>query len=87
VRTVPGGEHAAACGKLLDLVAERGLRHLGQPEFLAALRGAKSKPLGDAWAWSRKQSTGDAALIVAMTLALHAGAEIPVDQDDPVIIY
>ena len=49
VRTVSGGEHAGACGKLLDLVAERGFRHIGQPEFLAALRGAKSKPLGDAW--------------------------------------
>jgi phage terminase large subunit-like protein len=87
VRTVSGGEHAAACGKLLDLVAEQGFRHIGQPEFVAALRGAKSKPLGDAWVWSRKQSTGDAALVVAMTLALYAGSEIPVDADDPVIIY
>ena len=74
VRTVPGGQHVGACGKLLDLVAERGFRHIGQPEFVAALRGAKSKPLGDAWVWSRKQSTGDAALVVAMTLALSAGS-------------
>jgi hypothetical protein len=79
VRTVSGGEHAGACGKLLDLVAERGFRHIGQPEFVAALRGAKSKPLGDAWVWSRKQSTGDAALVVAMTLALHASSDIPTD--------
>ena len=46
VRTVSGGEHAGACAKLLDLVAERGFRHIGQLEFVAALRGAKSKPLG-----------------------------------------
>jgi len=48
-------------------------------------RGAKSKPLGDAWAWSRKESTGDAALVVAMTPALHAGVEIPADAGDSVI--
>ncbi len=82
VRTVSGGEHAAACGKLLDLVAERGFRHIGQPELLAALRGAKSKPLGDAWCWSRKASSGDAALVVAMTLALAVGSEIPADAGE-----
>jgi hypothetical protein len=79
VRTVSGSEHAGACGKLLDLVAEQGFRHLGQLELLAALRGAKSKPVGDAWVWSRKASSGDAALVVAMTLALAVGSEIPVD--------
>jgi hypothetical protein len=78
IRTVSGGEHAAACGKLL----ERGFRHIGQPELLAALRGAKSKPLGDAWCWSRKASSGDAALVVAMTLAFAVGAEIPIDQGE-----
>ena len=85
VRTVSGGEHAGACGKLLDLVAERGFRHIGQPEFLAALRGAKSKPSATPGCWTRKQSTGDAALVVAMTLALSAGSEIPADAGDPVI--
>jgi hypothetical protein len=28
--------------------------------------------------WSRKASSGDAALVVALTVALAAGAEIPV---------
>jgi hypothetical protein len=85
VRAGSAAEHAGACGKLLDLVAEQGFRHLGQLELLAALRGAKSKPVGDASAWSRKASSGEAALVVAMTLALAAGSEIPVDQGDPVI--
>jgi phage terminase large subunit-like protein len=82
VRTLTGGEHASACGKLLDLVAEQGFRHIGQPELVAALRGAKAKPVGDAWAWSRKASTGDAAVVVALTVALAAGAEIPADAAD-----
>ena len=36
------------------------------------------KPLGDAWAWSRKASTGDIAAVIAMTLALAVGSEITV---------
>jgi phage terminase large subunit-like protein len=80
VRTTSGGEHAAMCAKLLDLVAEQGFRHIGQPELVSALRGAKAKPVGDAWAWSRKASSGEAPIVVALTLALAAGAEIPVDQ-------
>lgn len=82
VRAISGTEHVAACSKLLDLVAERGFRHIGQIELLQALRGAKSKPVGDAWCWSRKASSGDAALVVAMTLALAAGAELPVDTGE-----
>ncbi len=81
VRTVSGAEHAAMCGKLLDLVAERGFRHIGQPELANALRGAKAKAIGDAWAWTRKESSADAALVVALTLALAAGSEIDVDYE------
>jgi hypothetical protein len=36
--------------------------------------------------WSRKASSGDAALVVAMTLALAAGSEIPVDAGE-IYIY
>ena len=85
VRAVQGPEHVAACATLLDLVAEQGFRHIGQLELLAALRGAKAKPVGDAWAWSQRASSGDAALVIAMTLALAAAAAIEVDQTGPVI--
>lgn len=78
VRTLNGPEHVSACARLLDLVAERGFRHIGQPEVEQALRGADAKPVGDAWAWSRKRSAGDVAIAVALTLALVAGAELPV---------
>jgi hypothetical protein len=50
------------------------------------VRGAKSKSLGDAWCWSRKASSGDVALVVAMTLALAVGSEIPIDQGE-IVIY
>ena len=45
-----------------------------------------ARPVGDAWAWSRKSSSGDAAVVVALTLALAAGTEIPVD-DGGLVIY
>jgi hypothetical protein len=59
-----------ACGLLYDAVAQGRLRHLGTPELAAALDGAVKRPLGDAWAWSRKSSSVDISPLVAATLAL-----------------
>jgi hypothetical protein len=63
-------EHAQACGLFFDLVAQAGLRHLGTSELDAAVQGAAKRPLGDAWAWSRKTSGVDISPLVASTLAL-----------------
>jgi phage terminase large subunit-like protein len=70
VTTVSAREHAQACGLLFDTVEQEGLRHLGQPEVLAALDGAVKRPLADAWAWSRRNSAVDISPLVAITLAL-----------------
>jgi hypothetical protein len=76
VVTVTAQEHARACGMLYDLATEpdehgdRTLRHLGDPDLLTALDGACKRPLGDAWAWSRKTSSVDISPLVAVTLAL-----------------
>ena len=69
VKTVTAGEHAQACGLLYDLVVEGRFHHLGSPELSAAIRGAEKRPLGDAWAWSRKNSATDISPLVALTLA------------------
>lgn len=74
VDVVTANEHAKACGLLVDLVEQRALRHLGTPEVAVALRGAARRPLGDAWAWSRKSSSVDITPLVASTLALWAAA-------------
>lgn len=59
-----------ACGQLVEAAVDsRTLRHLAQPELSTALAGAKKRPLGDAWAWSRKDSSVDIAPLVAVTLA------------------
>jgi len=69
VTPVSASEHAQACGLLFDAVDQKGLRHLGTPELATAVRGAATRPLGDAWAWSRKSSTVDISPLVAGTLA------------------
>lgn len=63
-------EHAQAAGMLFDAVEDDELRHLGTPELAAAVRGAVKRPLGDAWAWSRRASNVDISPLVGSTLAL-----------------
>jgi hypothetical protein len=71
-------DHANACGLIFDLVAEKGLRHLGTSELRAAVKAATRRPLGDAWAWSRKTSAADISPLVAATLALWGSEAAPV---------
>jgi hypothetical protein len=76
ITDVTSTQHAAACGRILDLVAEDGVRHRGTDEVVAALRGARPRQLGDAWAWSRKNSAVDISPLVAVTLALWRADEL-----------
>lgn len=75
VETVTASEHASACGRLYDLVSDAGLRHLGTDELRHALQGAATRPLGEAWAWSRRSSAVDISPLVACTLALWGSGE------------
>lgn len=68
--TVSAPEMAQACGVFYDTVEQARLRHLGTPELRSALRGAAKRPLGDRWAWSRKDSSVDISPLVSSTLAL-----------------
>jgi hypothetical protein len=79
VTTTSASEHAQACGLLFDLVEQRGLRHLGGPELRSALKGAKTRPLSEAWAWARTKSSADISPLVAATLAVWG----TVAQDTP----
>lgn len=63
-------EHGQACGLFYDTAVEGRLHHLGTPELVAALDGAVKRPLGDAWAWSRRSSAVDISPLVGVTLAL-----------------
>lgn len=82
VETVSAREHAQACGMLFDLVEEDGLRHLGTDELRAAVQGAATRPLGEAWAWSRKASNVDISPLVSATLAVFGAAA---KRQEPVV--
>ena len=63
-----------ACGVLVDLVASRAFRHRGQQELSVALRGAVTKPLGEAWIFSRTRSRSDVSPLIALACALHTAS-------------
>jgi hypothetical protein len=81
VRPANSSEHAQACGVLYDAVDQDRLRHLGTAELSAAVNGAVKRPLGDAWAWSRKSSAVDISPLVACTLALWGVAVVDASQN------
>lgn len=70
VISVNAKEYGRACGTFFDACDQRSLRHLDTPELSGAVRGAAQRSLGDAWAWSRKNSAVDITPLVAVTLAL-----------------
>ncbi len=76
VETVNATGHGQACGRLVDMVNDKTLAHLGSSELRDAIRGSKVRQLGDAWAWSRKSSSVDISPLVAATLALGAAAGV-----------
>lgn len=78
VQVMSSTDHSRACGLIFDLVDQGGLRHLGTAQLRRAIKGAKTRPLGDAWAWARTKSASDITPLVAVTLALagsHAANE------------
>jgi ABC-type hemin transport system substrate-binding protein len=84
VRTLTAKDHADACGKLVDAVKQKTLRHLGSPEVNAALKGAAQRSLGESWGWGRRSSSVDITPLVAFTLAHWAATSG--DFDDEILV-
>lgn len=57
-------------GAVTDTGEQVGLRHLPQPSLDVAAATAATKPLGDRFVWDRKNSSADAAPLVAATGAI-----------------
>jgi hypothetical protein len=62
----------AACGQLADAIRQFGVAHIDQGPLTAAVNGARTRPLGDAWAWHRRGAQVDISPLVAVTLARWA---------------
>jgi hypothetical protein len=70
VHPATGTELAKACATMLDAVLTAQICHRHQAPLDGAVYGAATRPLGDAWAWSRARSDVSIAPLVAATLAV-----------------
>jgi hypothetical protein len=69
ITVIEVADQAKAAGTFYDAVTDLTLVHLGTTELAAAVRGAETRPLGDAWLWSRKTSAVNIAPLIAATNA------------------
>lgn len=79
-------QYAAACASFLAAVADRRLAHRGVPALDDAVDAAATRPLGDAWAWSRRTSAGTIAPLVAATVAAWGLDHRPAPPARPVVV-
>jgi len=80
--TVTGAsDMGQACASFYRGATEGWLVHTDQPQMNVALGDARKREIrnGDAWAWSKKNSTSDITPLVSATLALW-GARAPKDK-------
>lgn len=76
---------AQACSALLDGLIRRTVWHRSAPPLEAAVKGASRRTMGDAWAWSRRNSLVDISPLMAVTLALW-GASRPDGRESDFIV-
>lgn len=75
IRRLDAGDHAQACGLFVDRITEATIRHGSDEALDAAIRGARTRPLVDQWAWSRRNSKVDISPLVAATLAVFSAVD------------
>ncbi len=61
-----------ACGQIADAMNQGRVRHLDQAPLTAAVNGARTRKVGDAWTLDRTKSLTDVSPFVAVTLARWA---------------
>lgn len=76
-------EVTQATGDMIDAVRQDRGRHIDQAELNLAVKGAKTRPVGDAVAWGRRVAAVDISPLVAITHARHVRAvRAPLVVDD-----
>lgn len=67
-----GADLSRGCGQFFDGLLHRMIMHRPQPALDAGASTARAKPIGDAWAFDRKNSPNDVAPVVACAAAAWA---------------
>jgi hypothetical protein len=86
VEYLGGDKASSACGGFFSAVMEGRLKHLDDASLNAAVGGAARRMSGDAWTWTRKDSTSDISPLVAATAARHVMAGL-VDEPQSIQVY
>jgi hypothetical protein len=87
VRRLVSGEYADACGMFANEIEEGQLAHTGQEELDDAVRGARTRPLVDRWAWSRSKSKTDPGPVIASSIALWSAVYRDIANREEMVIY
>ena len=87
VRRLKTGEYADACGQFANAVEEGELVHIGQDELSTAVKGARTRPLVDRWAWSRSKSKTDPGPLIASSIALWSMVDRDVANREEMVIF
>lgn len=62
----------SACAQFVDAIRHDKLRHIDQPVLNTAFAGARTRTVGDAWAWGRRVAGADISPLVSVTIARWA---------------
>ncbi len=87
VRRLKTGEYADACGQFANDVEERELVQIGQDELDTAVKGARTRPLVDRWAWSRSKSKTDPGPLISASIALWSSVDRDIANREELAIF
>jgi phage terminase large subunit-like protein len=80
VEALTAGEVGRSCVMFADTLASGRIAHRDQLPLTTAVSGAVRRPLGDAFAWSRKTSPVDISPLYAVTFAAYRHLSTPAPQ-------
>lgn len=73
---VNAGDMPAACGRVYDQLVDTQIRVRRHPSLDAAIKGADRQYAGDAYTWSRRNSSVDICPLVCLTTGLWVASEM-----------
>lgn len=85
-------DFVAACARFYDAVIAGTIKHRRQPLLTLAVGAAHTRPVADAWAWTRKSIQADISPLVAASVALWGATTLePASETDgqpkPLVAY